>query len=134
MALAGEDVIFIENPDWERGQSTSVKAGCSAIGGSVEGMVFLLSDMPLVGPDLVEALVSKHRRTLAPIIAPQFAGRRANPVLFDRALFSDLLSLEGDAGGRALFERYPVESIAWSEDVFLDVDTPEDLRRLDGLE
>ncbi|HEY71098.1 MAG TPA: putative selenium-dependent hydroxylase accessory protein YqeC [Anaerolineae bacterium] len=132
-SLTGEEVIFVENPDWEQGQSTSVKAGLSAIVESAEGVVFLLADMPMVGADLVRALVERHRSTLAPVIAPQFAGRRANPVLFDRALFPELLQLEGDTGGRALFERYPVESIAWSEDVFLDVDTTQDLDRLQGL-
>ncbi len=132
-ALAGEDVIFIDNPDWAQGQSTSVRAGLSAVADQVESAVFLLSDMPLVGPGLVRALAARHRETLAPIIVPQ-VGRRANPVLFDRAAFSALLGLQGDVGGRALFDLFEVEPLDWPEDVFLDVDTPEDLRRLDELE
>jgi molybdenum cofactor cytidylyltransferase len=133
-ALEGEEVIFAENPDWEQGQSSSVRAGLAAVGDSVEGVVFLLSDMPLVGGDLVKALVVRHRGTLAPIIAPQFAGRRANPVLFDLNTFPELLKLQGDAGGRALFKTFPVEPVEWSEDIFLDVDTIEDIQRMERLE
>jgi len=132
--LDSEDVIFIDNPDWQQGQGTSVRVGLSAVSDQVEAAVFLLSDMPLVGSELVQALVEKHRRTLAPIIVPQVGERRANPVLFDRAVFSELLSLRGDVGGRALFNRFSIESLDWPEDVFLDIDTVEDLRRLEELE
>lgn len=133
-ALGEENVIFVENPVWHEGQSTSVRAGLAVVADGVEGVVFQLSDMPLVGADLIEALVERHRGTLAPIIVPRIGGRRANPVLFDRRTFSDLLELRGDVGGRALFSRFPIETIDWREDVFLDVDTQEDLDRLEAME
>jgi molybdenum cofactor cytidylyltransferase len=133
-ALSGEEVIVVENPDWEQGQSTSVRAGLSAIVDQTEGAVFLLSDMPLVGSDLVRALAERHRRTLAPIIVPKIDDRRANPVLFDRDAFAELMDLHGDVGGRALFEHFLVEDLAWPHDVFLDIDTEEDLRRLEAPE
>ena len=57
--------------------------------------------------------------------------RRANPVLFDRATFSDLLTLEGDVGGRAVFHKHRVEYLPWHDDrLLLDVDTPEMYQRL----
>ena len=58
-------------------------------------------------------------------------GQRANPVLFDRNTFADLLQLQGDIGGRALFSRYPVAWLEWHDPAVLqDIDTPEDYRRL----
>jgi CTP:molybdopterin cytidylyltransferase MocA len=51
--------------------------------------------------------------------------------LFDRETFPDFLILSGDAGGRSLFSRYPVEWVPWHDaDVLLDVDTPQDYQRL----
>jgi CTP:molybdopterin cytidylyltransferase MocA len=94
----------------------------------------MLSDMPLVGADLIKALVERHRGSLAPIIVPRIGDRRANPVLFDRVTFPGLLKLRGDVGGRALFERFSIESVVWGEDIFLDIDTEEDLLRLEALE
>ena len=132
--LEGEDVIFVDNPRWKQGQSSSVNAGLSAAADQAEAAIFLLADMPLVGADLVRGLVGHHRRTLAPIIAPRHEKRSANPVLFDRQVFPSLLALHGDTGGRALFDRFPVEHLEWPHDVFLDVDTEEDLRRLEALE
>jgi molybdenum cofactor cytidylyltransferase len=52
-------------------------------------------------------------------------------VLFDRALFAELMSLEGDTGGRTLFDRHTVQFVDWDDTkILLDVDTPEDLARL----
>jgi CTP:molybdopterin cytidylyltransferase MocA len=55
-------------------------------------------------------------------------------VLFDRRTFVDLRELEGDQGGRALFERYEPAWVDWDESVLLDLDTTEDLQRLRELE
>ena len=130
--LAGAPVRKVLNPGWQAGQSTSVRVGLQAVAAEAEAAVFLLADMPFIPPDLVRALVQVHRETLGPIVAPRAGGRRANPVLFDRATFDDLLALEGDRGGRALFERYAVREVPWEEGITFDLDTPEDLARLGG--
>ncbi len=134
-ALEGEPVSFVENPTWESGQSSSVRIGLAeAEKAGIEGAVFLLADMPLVGKDLVREIISTHRRTLAPLVAPRAGERRGNPVLFDRATFPALRELAGDRGGRSLFERYTPEWVEWDEAAMLDLDTDEDLRRLRQLE
>jgi CTP:molybdopterin cytidylyltransferase MocA len=133
-ALEGESVRVIDNPNWETGQSSSVRLGLSQVEAGIEAAVFLLADMPLMEPELVRQIVSTHRATLAPLVAPRAAGRRANPVLFDRVTFPDLHQLMGDHGGRALFDRYEPRWVEWSESPMLDLDTPEDLRRLRKLE
>jgi molybdenum cofactor cytidylyltransferase len=133
-ALAGEPIQFLDNPDWASGQSTSVRAGLAAVGAEVEAAIFLLSDMPLIGPQLVRAVVQAHRTSLAPLVAPRAGGRRANPALFDRVTFPALRQLTGDQGGRSLFDRFPSVWVEWAEAAMLDLDTPEDLRRLRDLE
>ena len=86
-------------------------------------------------PALIWALVAEHRVTLAKIVAPEVDGRRANPVLFDRSTFPDLLSLSGDTGGRAVFSRHRLVRIPWYDaSLLLDVDTEEDYRKLLALE
>jgi CTP:molybdopterin cytidylyltransferase MocA len=51
--------------------------------------------------------------------------------LFDRRTFADLIALEGDVGGRAIFHKYDVEYLPWHDDrLLLDVDTPEMYQRL----
>jgi molybdenum cofactor cytidylyltransferase len=59
--------------------------------------------------------------------------RRANPVLFDRSTFPELLALQGDTGGRAIIDRHSIESVDWADaNLLFDVDTPDDYHRLLG--
>ncbi len=124
-------VEFVNNLDWSRGQSSSVRAGLTALPDKIGGVLFLLADQPKISPTLLRALVERHAYTLAPIIAPLVDGQRGNPVLFDRITFRDLQMIRGDMGGRALFSQYPVDWIDWhDESVLLDIDTEEDYLRL----
>jgi len=56
-------------------------------------------------------------------------------VLFDRALFSELLAVEGDRGGRLLIVRHK-EQVEWVEvddpAVIMDIDSPQDYKRVLG--
>lgn len=136
--LQGLELVFAHNPDWQQGQSTSVRAGLRALPAGIGAAVFLLSDQPQVPVKLLYELNLAHSRRMAPIVAPRVKGRRANPVLFDANVFPELLLLKGDTGGRGLFsegDRFPVYWIDWDEiNLLLDVDTPEDYQKLISLE
>jgi molybdenum cofactor cytidylyltransferase len=133
-ALEGLPVAIVNNPQWESGQSTSVQAGLRALPAETGAALFLLVDQPQVPDTLLRALVERHAETLSPIVAPMAGGKRANPVLFDRRTFPNLLAIHGDTGGRALFSQYPVAWLEWHEErILLDIDTMEDYqKRLEG--
>jgi molybdenum cofactor cytidylyltransferase len=98
---------------------------------AVGGTIFLLTDQPQVTTSIIRALVEKHAEGLYPIVAPMVIDHRANPVLFDRVTFPHLIMLEGDVGGRAIFDKHRVEYLPWHDDrLLLDVDTPEMYQRL----
>jgi molybdenum cofactor cytidylyltransferase len=133
-ALKDLPVLYVPNPDWDLGQSTSVRVGLQSCGPGVEAAAFLLADTPFVTDRLLRALVTEYRRTLTPIVAPRVQDRWANPVLFDRSTFPALVELQGDTGGRAIFDRFRIAGIHWDESITIDVDTPEDLVRLRTME
>jgi len=138
-SLFGLDVVTLRNNDWMKGQSTSIRIALAYLS-SFEpgnrivvpgGAVFLLTDQPQVTPTLLRTLIEEHARTLAPVIAPLVMDQRANPILFDRVTFSDLKELQGDVGGRGIFSKYRIRYLHWHDDsLLLDVDTPEEYRRL----
>jgi molybdenum cofactor cytidylyltransferase len=124
----------VRNDDWKSGQGSSISTGVKSLARSyskIGGVIFLLADQPQVTTSILRALVEKHAEGLFPIVAPMVLDRRANPVLFDRATFPDLMALEGDVGGRAIFDKHRVEYLPWHDDrLLLDVDTPEMYQRL----
>ena len=114
--------------------SDQAKLSSVGFGGGREGVgaaIFLLADQPQITTSILRALVQRHAEGLFPVVAPMIMDQRANPVLFDRETFADLLTLEGDVGGRAVFHKHRVEYLPWHDDhLLLDVDTPEMYARL----
>jgi molybdenum cofactor cytidylyltransferase len=134
-AVKDLNVIIVNNQDWKSGQGSSINVGIKTLTLSpspkVGGAIFLLTDQPQVTTSIIRALVEKHAEGLYPVVAPMVIDQRANPVLFDRSTFPDLMTLEGDVGGRAIFHKYRVEYLPWHDDrLLLDVDTPEMYQRL----
>lgn len=130
VALGQRPVEVVVNEAWAEGQSTSMQAGLAALPSNIGSALFMLVDLPGVTPDVIEAVIQRHRETLAPIVWPEFRGKRGNPVLFDRTLFPDLMQVSGDTGGRPVLLAYKdrAERVAVdSEGVLLDFDRPEDL-------
>jgi molybdenum cofactor cytidylyltransferase len=132
-ALHDLNVLIVRNNNWQSGQGSSVREGLRALSSAPApgGVVFLLADQPQVTHTVIQALREKHAEGLYPIVAPLVMDRRANPVLFDRSAFPDLLTIEGDSGGRAIFHKHRVEYLPWYDDrLLLDVDTPEQYEHL----
>jgi molybdenum cofactor cytidylyltransferase len=128
--LGDQPVQIVVNPAWAEGQSTSLKAGLARLPANVSSAVFLLVDQPGVTPDIIDALIERRRQTQALLIWPEFRGKRGNPVLFDRALFPELMQISGDTGGRPVLMAYQdqAERVAVeNEAILLDFDRPEDL-------
>lgn len=136
-ALEGLPVDIVTNPAWAEGMSISVRVGLHALQPDTPAVLMVLADQPALVPDLIQRLVSRYWATAAPIVLPSYQGQRGNPVLFDRALFPELMAVEGDRGGRALIARY-AEQAEWVEvddpAVITDIDTRQDYERIWELE
>jgi molybdenum cofactor cytidylyltransferase len=137
-ALAGLQVQFVANPDFAQGLATSLKAGLRAVPPDADGVLVVLGDMPRVRPEHLDRLIAAFAEAGGEaIIVPALAGRRGNPVLWPRALYAQMLTLDGDAGARRLLATHAdrVREVDLATDaIFLDVDTPEALAglRADG--
>ncbi|HCR72340.1 MAG TPA: putative selenium-dependent hydroxylase accessory protein YqeC [Anaerolineae bacterium] len=129
-------VEVIHNSNYKNGQSESIKLGIQSLPNNIGANIFLLADQPQIPVEVIKALKERHSETLSPIIAPLvLEERRANPVLFDKDTFPDLLQLTGDVGGRAIFDKHKVDYLPWHDDILIfDVDTKEDYERLKGLD
>ncbi|TSK06005.1 MAG: molybdenum cofactor cytidylyltransferase [Geobacter sp.] len=131
--IEGRGIEVALNPDYRRGQSSSLQCGLRHLGAESDAALFLLGDQPLITPALIDTLIRSYQDSEQPVVMPVYRGRRGNPVLFDRETFPGIESLDADCGARPLFERYrerllpvPVEDAA----IHLDVDTAADYLRL----
>jgi len=107
--------------------ASSIRAGVRAIAAEVDTAVFLLGDMPLVGPrhlrPLLAAFAAEPDRG---ICIPTYRSKRGNPVLWSARHFPHLLALSGDQGARVLFGEFDeqiVEVEMADDGVLVDIDT-----------
>jgi CTP:molybdopterin cytidylyltransferase MocA len=126
---------IVENPDWAEGMSTSVRAGLGACAPDARAAVVCLADQPLVGAEAVERLVEAFQRG-ARVAVATYGGEMRNPVLFTKGVWPLLLrEMSGDRGARAFLRHHrEIVTEVSCDDVAdsADIDTVEDLRRLEG--
>ena len=131
-AVGDLPVAVVVNSEFAIGQSTSVLAGLGSVAAESAAAMFIPVDQPDLTSAVMNALITHYLESGETIVVPSFRGKRGAPVLIDRSLFADLAVIEGDAGGRQLFEQLSdqvSEVPLASADPLRDVDRPEDLRR-----
>ena len=116
--------LFVVNPDYRRGQTSSMQAGLRSVPAQSEGVLFTLVDHPAVDPSTVAALVSAAAPG-ALVRMPRMGGERGHPVWFSRALIPEFLALSEDGAARDVVRRHAPETH------FLDVQDPGILADID---
>ncbi len=133
-ALAGRPVRFVDASDYRDGMAASLRAGVSALAGSMGAALICLGDMPLLDAATLNKIIDAYDPAEGrEIVLPVFDGQRGNPVLWGQRFFPELLSLAGDAGARQILHRHMehvVEIPMESDAILRDFDTPEALRAL----
>jgi CTP:molybdopterin cytidylyltransferase MocA len=125
---AGAEVVL--NERWAEGMATSLAAGLRALAGRAPAAVVALADQPDVTAGVIQRLLAAWRTGAAAVVAT-YDGAPRNPVLFDAAVWDDVVaSVRGDEGARAWLRAHP-EQVLHVECGALgsaaDVDTPDDL-------
>ena len=129
-AIPKEVDNIVYNSDWNSGMSSSIYKGISSLPENVDGNMIVLGDMPMISTDTLQLLIDqfiKQKGRL--IIYPIYEDRQANPVIFPKKYFSEILSLTGDRGCKKVLKQYPENVIGipiQSQEVVLDCDTKDD--------
>ncbi|MEV5250474.1 nucleotidyltransferase family protein [Streptomyces werraensis] len=129
------DCVLVDNPDWEHGMGTSLRAGLDALAGTgARAALVLLVDQPGIGPRAV-ARVRRAYGSPRSLASAAYDGVRGHPVLFGFEHWAGIAAAAtGDRGARAYLEEH-AEAVELVEcgDVAeaYDVDTEADLAHLE---
>jgi molybdenum cofactor cytidylyltransferase len=125
-------ISIVENPNFARGQLSSLKVGLAAAPVIAEAVMIHLVDHPTVDTATFAGVVDTYRSTRRPIVVARYDGRRGHPVIFDRGLFAELFEAPEAQGARAVVQSDP-SRIAYFEGrdpgIVTDLDTPADVAR-----
>ncbi len=131
-ALAGLACRTVDNPDYERGMTSSLRAGIAALPEGTPAAVMILADMPGVTAGMLAGLAAAHGADSSrrpPVVLSDYGGVLAPPTLFDRAVFAELLALPDDRCPRSVVKRHrdAAAVLCWPAAALADLDRPEDL-------
>ena len=106
-ALSDQEVSFIHNQAYHSGMASSIRTALSELGPFYENVMIALADTPHLDSAIIAQLVKAHLSHKTPhclITRPLYDGKMGHPVIWGKDYFTELQKLEGDQGGRALFE------------------------------
>lgn len=132
--ITDKKLQIIQNLDWREGISSSIKCGLRSLNQETEAVIIFTVDQPFLKPELISEIIQKFHVSKANIIAACVSGQIVHPVLYRKEVFSKLMELKGDIGGKAIFASEFVETIDWEDEkLLLDIDSFDDLKKMREL-
>jgi molybdenum cofactor cytidylyltransferase len=129
LEAVGPTCRTVVNDDYASGINSSLKTGIANLPATVNAVVVMLADMPFVSADMIASLVERyHARGRPPLVISDYGGVNAPPMLYDRSLFPELQTMEGEGCGKVVVRRHRSEAevLHWSADNLADLDVPSD--------
>lgn len=129
------DCHAVLSPDSEKGISYTIKAGIMAVQekkktGMQDYYMFAVADQPYLKSQSVIKLIDKvleNKGNMRLVFSLRCGDAVGNPCVFHSSLISQLLSLEGDKGGRSVAKKYDCVYVDIADELeLMDIDTLSD--------
>ena len=130
-----DSATFVLNPDYKRGQLSSLQCGLAAVPPEAEGVMFTPVDYPVVLASTVTRLARRfeERGPHELLVVPRSEGKGGHPVCAARDLIPEFLALPLDAQARDVIHRHREHTVyvdVEDSGILEDVDDPQAYRRL----
>jgi molybdenum cofactor cytidylyltransferase len=123
---------FIVNREFEKGQSSSLKIGLSAVNIETKAVLILPGDIAKIDSQSIDKVVNSYILDGGIILVAAHNGKHGHPILIDKRLFMEITQISEETYGLKSVIRKHMNEIrlveVGSDNVLRDVDTPEDLR------
>lgn len=122
------NLIVLFNNNACKGQSESIKLGLSFLPQG-KGYAFFTGDQPLMDVNSIKLLMDNFQKDQEKIIVPCYKNNSGSPVIFPHKLKPELLTLDGDNGGKIVMNNNPdlIKYVPIKNANFLwDIDTMND--------
>lgn len=131
--MRDDRIKLIHNPDYEEGQSSSVKRGVAEVMNEVDAVIIHPADVPFITSDDVNNLINLYEITNSTIIVASHKGRHGHPILFSRRLFKEIMNISEEKRGlKEVVEKHREEIVEVESSPYtvVDIDTLEDLEKV----
>jgi molybdenum cofactor cytidylyltransferase len=133
---SGRRIRVVVNPNYARGQSTSLRLGLRSADERAVAAAILLGDQPQITGLLIDRVAAAFRTADSPVVRPTYSGsggRRVpgHPVFLARRIWPEIERLRRGRGAGALLVAHPdwLLEVPMEGEPPTDIDTWEDYQR-----
>ena len=134
-ALLNTNINVVMNTNSSLGISSSIKLGIN-FDKEADGYMFMVCDQPFITEKTLKILLDNFINGEKGIVCVGCGNNKGNPVIFSKKYINELLSLQGDNGGKRILKRHlndlNVVNID-NEIELLDIDTQEEFTKASHL-
>lgn len=130
--LLDRPIKVVMNENSKLGISHSIKLGIQ-MDMEVDAYMFMVCDQPFISLVSIETLVDRFMKSHKGMACVEHKGKLGSPTIFSKKYKNELLSLEGDVGGKAVMKKHldDLEIVSIINKVeIMDIDTREELRKM----
>lgn len=127
---------ILVNPNYKKGQSTSLQTGILEIRDTHPSAMFILGDQPFIDSKTINHLLACFWASEKNICVPFSQKKRGNPVIFNALFYEKINSIRGDMGARGIIENHPEHILrvpVVRPSFFHDIDTKKDFEKAQSL-
>jgi len=127
---------IVINKEYEKGQSSSLIVGMKAIKSSTHAVLILPADIARIDTQSINLVATSYNKEDGSIVCAAHNGRLGHPILLSKAVFDEIMMITEETSGlKSLVMKHRNELRlveTGNENILTDVDTPDELRRLDS--
>ena len=131
-ALLNTDINVVMNENSSLGVSSSIKLGIN-FDKNADGYMFMVCDQPFISIKTLNSLIDNFINGNKGIVCVGYGDNKGNPVIFSKRYINELLSLEGDNGGKRILKGHlnDLNIVNVDNEIELaDIDTQEEFIKL----
>ncbi len=132
-SLNADRLNIIINPQWKKGQLSSLKAAVKKIPADASGALVCLIDHPMVKLSTIGKMICLFKKENPHGVIPVFRDRGGHPVVFSKGVFGALIRAPLNEGARAVTKNNRFNFLRVEVDdpyVIQDIDTPGDYEKI----
>ena len=102
-ALLNTNINVVMNNNSNLGISSSIKIGIN-FDKNADGYMFMVCDQPFISIQTLNSVIDNFIKGDKGIVCAGYGKNKGNPVIFSKRYINELLSLEGDNGGKVIIK------------------------------
>ena len=128
--IDNKDIRIVNNKKYKNGIGTSISLGIQHLETTVQGVMIIPADMPLISAEDLIKLENKFiAHNCKKVVLPKYKYKIGNPVILPKSYFATLKNLKEDFGARSQIKEIDIVKVDCDVGTIFDIDTSKELAK-----